>query len=156
MDAPTSQDVADPFVPAKGPKTSPDPNSPTVSEQFHLLTTRVDQVRLNSEQALEQRKPLMQTLPLATIQQFQYLHAVQQKMAQFFVDLNTEKSESLKLYTTVRRLEGELIQLRRRVNVPSPSSLAVLFTVDPLVLLLSRILVPKAVPKYQGLRLQLL
>ena len=95
------------------------------------MTTRVDQLRPTSKQALEQTKPLIQTFPLATIKQFQYLHAVQQQVAQFFVDLNTEKSERLKLYTTIRRLQDELIQLRRRVNEPSPSSLSVPFTVDP-------------------------
>ena len=52
-------------------------------------------------------------------------------MAQFFVDLNTEKSERLKLCTTIRRLEDELIQLRRQINEPAPSSLPVPFAVDP-------------------------
>ena len=61
MDAFTSQDVADPFVPAKCPKTSSDSNSPTVSEQLHWLTTQVDQLRITSEQAPEQTKPLIQT-----------------------------------------------------------------------------------------------
>ena len=56
-DASTSQHVADPIVPAKCPKSSSDSNSPTVSEQLHLLTTRVDQLKLSSEQALEQTKP---------------------------------------------------------------------------------------------------
>ena len=109
MDASTSQDVADPIVPAKCPKTSSDPNSSTISEQLHLLTTRVDQPRLASEQALEQTKPLIQTFRLANIKQFQYLHAVQQQVAQFFVDLNTEKSQRLKLYRTIRRLDDKLI-----------------------------------------------
>ena len=131
MDATTSQEVADTIVLAKSPKTSSFPNSPTVSEQLHLLTTRVDQLRLTSEQALEQTKALIQTFPLANIRQFQYLHAVQEQVAQFFVDLNTKKSERPKLYTTIRRLNDELIQLRRRVNEPSASSLPVPFTFDP-------------------------
>ena len=105
MDASTSQDVIDPAIPTKCPKTS---NSPTVSEQLHLLTTQVNQLRINSEQALEQTKSLIQTFPLAKIKQFQYLHAVQQQVAQFFVDLNTEKSERLKLRTTICQLENEL------------------------------------------------
>ena len=75
MDASTSQGVADPIVPAKCPKTSSDSNSPTVSDELHLLTTQVDQLRKTSEQALEQTKPLIQTFPLANIKQFQYLHA---------------------------------------------------------------------------------
>ena len=52
MDASTFQDVADPMVPAKCPKTSSDSKSPTVSEQLPLLTTQVDQLRITSEQAL--------------------------------------------------------------------------------------------------------
>ena len=112
MDASTSQDVADPIVPANCPKPSSDSNRPTVSEQLHLLTTRVDQLKLSSEQALEQAKPLIQIFPLANIKRFQYLHAVQQQVAQFFVDLNTEKGERLKLCTTIRQLEEELTQLR--------------------------------------------
>ena len=131
MDASTSQDVANPIVPTKCPKPSSDSNSPTVSEQLHLLTVRVDQLRLTSKQALEQTNPLIQAFPLANIKQFQNLHAVQQQEAQFFVDLNTEKSGRLKLYTTIRRLEDELTQLRRQVNEPSPSSLPIPFTVDP-------------------------
>ena len=67
MDASTSQDVADTFVPPNYPKTSSDSNSPTVSEQLHLLTTQVDQLRITSEQALEQTKPALQTYPLANI-----------------------------------------------------------------------------------------
>ena len=131
MDASTPQEVADPTVPAKCPKTSSDSSIPTISEHFHLLTTRVDQLKLTSEQALEQRKPLIQTFPLANIKQFQYLHAVQQQVAQFFVDLNIEKGERLKLCTTIRQIEDELIQLRRQINEPSPSSLPAPFTVDP-------------------------
>ena len=100
-------------------------------EQLHLLTTQVDQLRITSEQALEQTKSLIQTFPLADIKQFQYLHAVQQQVAQFFVDLNTETSERLKLCTSIHPLEDELAQLRRQVNEPSPSSLPVPFTVDP-------------------------
>ena len=105
MDASTSQDVIDLTIPTKCLKTSPDSNSSTVSEQLHLLTTQVNQLRINSEQALEQKKPLIQTFPLANVKQFQYLHAVQQQVAQFFADLNTEKSERLKLRTTIRQLE---------------------------------------------------
>ena len=108
----TSQNVADPIVPAKCPKTSSDSNSPTISEQLPLLTTRVDQLKLKLEEALEQTKPLNQTSPLANIKQFQYLHAVQQQVAQFFVVFNTEKSERLRLCTTIRQLEEELTQLR--------------------------------------------
>ena len=95
MDAPTSQDIIDLTIPTKCIKTSPDSNSSTVSEQLHQLTTQVNQLRINSEQAMEQTKPLIQTFPLANIKQFQYLHAVQHQVAQFFVDLNTEKSERL-------------------------------------------------------------
>ena len=131
MDATTSQEVADPNILDKSPKTSSDPNSPTVSEQLHILTTRVDQLRLTSEQELEQTKPLIQTFPLANIRKFQYLHAVQEQVAQFFVDLNTKKSECLKLYKTVRRFEDELIRLRRQVNEPSAFLLPVPFTFDP-------------------------
>ena len=68
---------------------------------------------------------------MANIKQFQYLHAVQQLVAQFFVDLNTEKNERLRLCTTICRLEDGLAQLRRQINKPSTSSLPVLFTVDP-------------------------
>ena len=131
MDASSSQDVIDLTIPTKCPKTSPDSNSPTVSEQLHLLTTQVNQLRINSEQALEQTKPPIQTFPLAKVKQFQYLHAVQQQVAQFFVDLNTEKSERLKLRTTIRQPEDELTQLRRQVNEPSSSSLLVPFKIDP-------------------------
>ena len=131
MDASTSQDIIDLTIAAKIPKTSLDSNNPTVSEQLHLLTTQVNQFRINSEQALEQTKPLIQTFPRANIKQFQYLHAVQQQVAQFFVDLNIEKSERLKLRTTICQLEDELTQLRRQANEPSPSSLPVPFTVDP-------------------------
>ena len=99
--------------------------------QLHLLTTRVDQLRIISEQALEQTKPLIQTFHLANMKQSQYLHAVQHQVAQFFVDLNVEESERLKLCTTIRQLEDELVQLRREVNDPSRSSLPVPFTVDP-------------------------
>ena len=131
MDASTSQDIIDLTIPAKYPKTSSDSNSPTVSEQLHLLTTQVNQLRKTSEQALEQTKPLIQTFPLANIKQFQYLHAVQHQVAQFFEDLNNEKSERLKLHATIRQLEDELAQLRRQVNEPSSSSLPVPFTVNP-------------------------
>ena len=131
MEASTSQDTNDLTIPTKCPKTFPDSDSPTVSEQLHMLTTQVNQLRINSEQALEQTKPLIQTFPLANIKQFQYLHAVQQQVAQFFVDLNTEKNERLKLCSTICRLEDELTQLRRQVNEPSTPSLPVPFTVDP-------------------------
>ena len=131
-DAPTSQDVIDVTIPTKCPKFSPDSNSPTLSEQLHLSTTQVNQLRMNSKQALEQTKPLIQTFPLANVKQFQYLHAVQQQVAQFFVDLNTERSERLKLRKTIRQLEDELTQLRRQLNEPSSSSLPVPFTIDPL------------------------
>ena len=67
MDASTSQDIIDPTIPNNRPKTSPDSNSPTASEQLHLLTTQVNQLRINSEQALEQTEPLIQTFPLANI-----------------------------------------------------------------------------------------
>ena len=131
MDASTSQDIIDLTIPTKCPKTSRDSYSPTVSEQLHLLTTQVNQLRINSEQALEQTKPLIQTFPLANIKQFQYLHAVQHQVAQFFVDLNTEKSERLKLRTTIHQIENELTQLRRQVSEPSTSSLPVSFKVNP-------------------------
>ena len=61
----------------------------------------------------------------------QYLHAVQQQVAQFFVDLNTEKRERLKLCINIRQLEDELAQLRREVTEPSLISLPVPLTVDP-------------------------
>ena len=48
MDASTSQDLIDPIVPAKYPKTSTDSNSPTVPEQLHKLTTQVDQLGITS------------------------------------------------------------------------------------------------------------
>ena len=131
MEASTSQDIIDLLIPTKCLKTSPDSNSPTVSEQLHLLTSQINQLRIDSQQALDQTKPFIQTFPLASIKQFQYLHAVQQQVAQFFVDLNTEKNERLKLYTTIRRLENEVTQLRRPVNEPSSSSHPIPFTIDP-------------------------
>ena len=131
MDASTSQDIIDLTVPAKSPKTSSECNNSTVSEQLHLLTTQVNQLRKNSEPALEQTKPLIQNFPLANINQFQYLHAVQHQVAQFFVDLNSQKKERLKLHATIRELENELAQLRRQINEPSPSSIPAPFTVDP-------------------------
>ena len=127
----SSQDNIDLSIPTNRPKTFLDSNSPTVSEQQHLLTTQVNQLTMNSEQALEQTKPLIQTFPLANIKQFQYLHAVQHQVAQFFVDLNTEKNERLKLRTSICQLEDELTQLRRQVNEPSSSSLPVHSTVNP-------------------------
>ena len=131
MEASTSQDIIDLTIPTKCPKNSPDFNSPTVSEKLHLVTSQVNQIRIDSQQALEQTKPLIQTFPLATIKQLQYLHAVQQQVAQFFVDLNTEKNERLKLCTTICRLEDELTQLRRHGQEPSSSSPPASFTVDP-------------------------
>ena len=71
MDASTSQVIIDLTFPTKRPKSSSDSNSPTASEQLHLLTTQVNQLRINSEQALEQTKLLIQTFPLANIKQFQ-------------------------------------------------------------------------------------
>ena len=118
MDVSTSQDIIDLLIPAKSLKVSSDPNSPSVSEQLHLLTTEVNQLRITSEQALEQTKPLIQTFPLANIIQFQYLHAVQRQVAQFLVDLNGEKSERPKLQATIRLLEDELVHLWRQVNEP--------------------------------------
>ena len=131
MDASALQDIIDLNIPTKCPKTSLDSNSPTVSEQLHLLTTQVNQHRINSKQALEQTKPLIQTSLLANIKQFQHLHAVQHQVAQCVVDLSTEKSERLKLRTTLRQLEDELTQMRRQVNEPPSSSLPVPFTVNP-------------------------
>ena len=96
----TSQDIIDLTIQTNCPKPSPDSNSPTVSEQLQLLTSLVNQLRTDSQQALDQTKPFIQTFPMANIKQFQYLHAVQQQVAQFFVDLNTEKKERLKLCTT--------------------------------------------------------
>ena len=133
VDASTSQDIIDLTIPAKCPKTSTfsDPNSPTVSKQLHLLNTQVNQLRKTSEKALEKTKTLIQFFPLGNIKQFQYLHAVQHQVAEFFVDLKNEKSERLKLHATIRQLESELAQLRRQVNEPSFSSLPIPFTVDP-------------------------
>ena len=130
IDASTSQYIIALTIPAKNSKISSDSNKPTVSEQLQFLTTQVNQLRINSEQALEHTKPLIQTFPLANIKQFQYLHAVQHQVAQFFVDLNSEKSERLKLQATICQLEDELAQLRRKINEPSPSSLPAPFTVD--------------------------
>ena len=131
MDASTSQDIIDLTIPTQYPKTFPDSDSPIVSEQLHLLPSQVNQLKLKSEQTLEQTRPLIQTFPLANVKQFQYLHAVQQQVAQFLVDLNTEKNERLKLCTTICRLEDELTQLRRQIHEPSSSSLPTSFTVDP-------------------------
>ena len=121
MEASTSQDIIDLTIPTKCPKTSPHSNSPTVSEQLHLLTSQVNQLRIDSQQALDQTKPLIQTFPLANIKQLQYLHAVQHQVAQFFVDINTEKSERFRLCTTIRHLEEEQTLLRRQINEPSTS-----------------------------------
>ena len=131
MEASTSQDIIDLTIPTKCPKTSSDSNSPTVSEQLHLITSQINQLRIDSQQALDQTKPFIQNFPLAIIKQFQCLHAVQQQVAQFFVDLNTEKNERLKLRTTICRLEDELAQLRRQVQKPSSSSLPIPFTINP-------------------------
>ena len=62
-------------------------------------------------------------------------------MTQFFVDLNSQKNERLKLHETIRQLENELAQLRRQVIEPSPSSLSVPFTVNHRVLLLFKTIV---------------
>ena len=131
MEASTSQDIIDLTIPTKCRKTSPDSNSPTVSDQLRLLTSQVIQLRIDSQQALEETKPLIQTFPLANTKQFQYLHAVQQQVAQFFVDPNTEKNEGLMMCTTICRLGNELTQLRHQVQEPSSSSLPASFTVDP-------------------------
>ena len=61
MEASTSQDIIDLTIPTKCPKTSPDSNNPTISEQMLLLTSQVNQIRIDSQQALEQTKPLIQT-----------------------------------------------------------------------------------------------
>ena len=47
------------------------------------------------------------------------------------MDLNTEKSERLRVCTTIRHLGEELTLLRRQINEPSTSSIPVPFTVDP-------------------------
>ena len=78
---------------------------------------------------MKQTKPLIQTFPLVNMKQLQYLYAVQHQVAQFFVHLNTEKNERLKLPATIRQFEDELSQLRRQNIEPSPSSLHVPFTV---------------------------
>ena len=70
-DACTSQGVADAIVPAKCPKPPSNSNCPTVSEQLQVLTTQVDQLRITSEQALEQTMPLIQTIPQDIIKHFQ-------------------------------------------------------------------------------------
>ena len=80
---------------------------------------------------MEQTKPLIQTFPLANIKQFQYLHAVQHQVPQFFVELNAEKIERPKPRTTIRQLQDELTQMRRQSNEPSSSPLPVPLTVDP-------------------------
>ena len=59
MEASTSQDVIDLTIPTKCSKTSSDSNSPTVSEQLHLLTSQVNQLKIESQQALDQTKPLI-------------------------------------------------------------------------------------------------
>ena len=65
------------------------------------------------------------------MKQFQFLHAVQHQVTQLFVDLKIERRERLILQVTILQLESELAQLRRQVNEPSPSSLPLLFTVNP-------------------------
>ena len=82
MDASTSEDIIDLTISTRSAKTSLVPNSPTVSEQLRLLTTPVKQLRIDSEQALEQTKRLIQTFPSANIKQFQYLRAVLQQVSQ--------------------------------------------------------------------------
>ena len=79
---------------------------------------------------MERTKHLIETFPPASIKHFQYLHAVQQQVAQFIVDLIIEKRGRLRLCTTLRQLEDVLAQLRRQINEPSPSSLPVPFKVD--------------------------
>ena len=64
MDTSTSQNITDPIVPAKCPKTCSDSISPTVSEQLHVLTTQVDQLRVTSEQAFETDKASNSNLPV--------------------------------------------------------------------------------------------
>ena len=91
----------------------------------------MNQLRITSEQALEQTKPLIQTFPLANIKQFQYLQAVQHQVAKFFENLSNERSERVKLHTTNRQLEDELAQLCRQVNESLSSLLPVRFTVNP-------------------------
>ena len=60
MEASTSQDVIDLTIPTNCLKTSSHSNSPTVSEQLHLLTNQVNQLKIDSQQALDQTKPLIQ------------------------------------------------------------------------------------------------
>ena len=154
MDASTSQDVANPIVPANCPKISSDSNSPRVSEQLPFMTTQVDQLRTTSDQALEQAKPIIQTFPIANIKQLQYLQEVQQQVAQFFVDLNIVKNERLKICTAIRQLEDELVQLRRQVNESSPPSLPVPLTIDPPCSAAFQVNCAQTLPNCQNLPLQ--
>ena len=59
MEASTSEGVIDLTIPTKCPKTSPDSNSPRVSEQLHLLTSQVNQLRIDWQQTLDQTKPFI-------------------------------------------------------------------------------------------------
>ena len=156
MDASTSQDVAGPIIPAKCPKTSPDSNSPTVSEQLHLLTTQVDQLRITSEQALEQTKPLTETFSLANIKHFQYFHAVQHQVAHFIAISISRKMNALSYAQLFASLKmGELNCVDRLIN-PHLLLLQSFLLSTHLVLLLSKIIVPKTMSKCQSLRSQLL
>ena len=131
MDASTSQDITDPFVPAECPNVSQDFNGPTVSEQLQVLTTQVDQLRITSEEALEQTKPLIRNFPITSMNQFEHLHAVQHLITQLSADLTIEEYKCLKLHANIRQREGELAHLRRQVDEPSPSPLTIPFTIDP-------------------------
>ena len=73
----------------------------------------------------------MRTFPSANIKQFQYLRTVQHLVTQLSVDLKVEKHERIKLHATIRLLEDELAQLRRKVNEFSSPSLPVPCTIDP-------------------------
>ena len=59
MEASTAQSILDLTIPTKCPKTSPNSDNPTVSEQLHLLTSQVNQLRIDSQQALDQTKPFI-------------------------------------------------------------------------------------------------
>ena len=131
MYASVSQGITDPTVPAKCPKNSSDSHSPTDPEQLHRMTTQVDQLRITSEQALEQTKPLIRTVPIANMMLSQYLHAVQHLATQLSADLKIEKQERLKLHATIRQLEDELTQLRRQANEPPSPYLPVPSKVNP-------------------------
>ena len=156
MDASATQDLTDLNVPAKCSKTSPNPKVLTNSEQLHLLTAPVDQLRIISEQALEQTKSLIRTFPLANIKKFQYLPAVQQQAAQFFVDFNIEKHERLnytQLFNSLKMSEPNCVD-----RSMSPSLLPFLFLLQSIhrVQLFSKTNVPSTMPKNRSLCLRLL